>query len=188
MNNPLKISVVFSVYNESESLPSLFNEISKITKIAEFNFEWIFVDDGSSDQSLEILRNLCRNSFFPRSEISYLSFSRNFGHEAAMIAGIDHATGDAVICMDADLQHPVTLIPEMVKDFADGYEIITMVRARNEGTNRLYKYLSGAFYRFMNRFSPEKLAENASDFFLVSKPVADVLRSSFRERGVSYRH
>jgi dolichol-phosphate mannosyltransferase len=182
MNNRLKISVVFSVYNESESLPALFDETRLLEKPTGPRYEWIFVDDGSSDNSLELLRSFCTTGSTPGNGARYLSFSRNFGHEAAMTAGIDAATGDAVICMDADLQHPPSLIPEMIETFSRGYDIITMVRARNEGVNRLNSYLSGAFYRIMNQFTSHRLVENASDFFMVSKNVADVLRKNYRER------
>jgi dolichol-phosphate mannosyltransferase len=182
MNNPLKISVVFSVYNETESLPALFNEIALLEKPAGPSYEWIFVDDGSTDNSLELLQNFCTTGSSTGNVSRYLSFSRNFGHEAAMTAGIDAATGDAVICMDADLQHPPSLIPEMTETFLRGHEIITMVRARKEGVNRLNSYFSGLFYRIMNRVSSHHLAENASDFFLISKEVADVLRKNYRER------
>jgi len=182
MNNPVKISVVFSVYNESESLPALFSEMLKLEKTFGKPIEWIFVDDGSADNSAEIIRSFCRNYKSNQNEAKLIRFSRNFGHEAAMIAGIDHATGDAVICLDADLQHPVSLIPLMVETFESGYDIINMVRSKNEGTGGLQSWLSAAFYRFMNRISQYKLAENASDFFLISKPVAGVLRNNYRER------
>jgi polyisoprenyl-phosphate glycosyltransferase len=182
MNNPGKISVVFSVYNESESLPSLFSEVLKLEKEFGRIFEWIFVDDGSADDSALIIRDFCRTYSHPVNKVRFIRFSRNFGHEAAMIAGIDHAAGDAVICMDADLQHPVSLIPGIVETFEKGYDIINMVRNKNEGTKGMQSWLSAAFYRFLNRISRQKIAENASDFFLVSKPVADILRENFRER------
>jgi dolichol-phosphate mannosyltransferase len=182
MNNPLKISVVFSVYNESESLPALFDQIRLLEKPTGPKYEWIFVDDGSSDNSMELIRSFCITGSSRGNDTRYLSFSRNFGHEAAMTAGIDAATGDAVICMDADLQHPPSLIPEMTETFNRGYDIITMVRARNEGVNRLNSYFSGAFYRIMNRFTSHRLIENASDFFMISGDVADVLRKNYRER------
>lgn len=181
MNNHFKISVVFSVYNESESLTALFREITDMTNAAEYSIEWIFVNDGSKDDSLEKIRTFCHTAVVPGSEISYLSFSRNFGHEAAMIAGIDMATGDAIICMDADLQHPVPLIPEMVRAHQKGYDIVTMVRTKNEGVNRINNFLSGAFYRIMNHYSKQKLVENASDFFLIARPVAEVLKKNYRE-------
>lgn len=182
MNKPVKISVVFSVYNESESLPSLFTEVLKLEESYEKTFEWIFVDDGSADHSAAIIKEFCAKYKSDRNSAKLLRFSRNFGHEAAMIAGIDNATGDAVICMDADLQHPVSLIPQMVDTYEQDYDIINMVRNKNEGTKGMQSWLSAAFYRFLNKISKQKIAENASDFFLVSRPVADVLRNNYRER------
>ena len=182
MNNPSKISVVFSVYNESESLPALFKEIRSLEKESDRIFEWIFVDDGSVDGSAAVIRNFCRDYSHAVNTVRFIRFSRNFGHEAAMIAGIDHALGDAVICMDADLQHPVSLIPLMAETFEKGYDIINMVRTGNEGTKVVQSWFSSAFYRFLNRISRQKIAENASDFFLISRPVADILKANFRER------
>lgn len=182
MNNPEKISVVFSVYNESESLQALFAEVLKLEESCKKTFEWIFVDDGSADNSAKIIREFCRNYKSELNSIRLIKFSRNFGHEAAMIAGIDNATGDAVICLDADLQHPVSLIPQMIVTYEQGYDIINMVRHKNEGTKGMQSWFSAAFYRFLNRISKQKVAENASDFFLVSKNVADILRKNYRER------
>lgn len=182
MNNPLRISVVFSVYNEDESLPLLFSELELLMKASPHGFEWIFVNDGSVDNSLSKMRDFCKNFNFEGSVARYIQFSRNFGHEAAMIAGIDHATGDAVICMDADLQHPISLIPQMVETFQKGFEIINMVRSKNEGVSLLNGLLSATFYRFINRISKQQLAVNASDFFLVSRKVAKILKDNYRER------
>lgn len=182
MDNPVKISVVLSVYNEEETLPLLFREIE--ARVQEFPFlsEWIFVDDGSHDGSAELIREFCRHFTSSGSGAYLIRFSRNFGHEAAMIAGIDHASGDAVICMDADLQHPLTLIPRMAETFSNGYEIISMVRSKNEGTRGIARMLSASFYPFLSKLSGQKLAGNASDFFLVSGKVATLLRSGYRER------
>ncbi len=182
MNNPLKISVVISVYNEAESLPALFEWIDRISGRGKENYEWLLVDDGSSDNSLALIRDYHRTFSHPADSLRYLHFSRNFGHEAAMIAGIDHASGDAVVCMDADLQHPPELLPAMADAFRKGKHIVNMVRTDNEGTKGLKKLLSSLFYRFLNAIARQKLTENASDFFLVSGEVAGILRKDFRER------
>lgn len=182
MNNPFKITVVFSVYNEGESLPALFTEIERVSKTQTNQFEWIFVNDGSRDNSQEQIRSFCRNYQVPGNTARFIGFSRNFGHEAAMIAGIDHATGDAIICMDADLQHPLTMIPAMIEKFNLGFQIISMVRTENKGSSGFKSYLSAAFYRLMNRMMTHKLTENASDFFLISKKVGEIIRKEYRER------
>ena len=178
----MKISVVLSVYNEEEILPQVFQEISELSGNVSFETEWIFVDDGSSDNSSKLIRTFCSSFRNLQSEAHLIRFSRNFGHESAMIAGIDHSGGDAVICMDADLQHPVSLIPQMAETYEKGYEIINMVRSRNEGNKGIGRILSSLFYPFLSRISGQELAGNASDFFLISKQVALILRTRYRER------
>ncbi len=182
MNYPLKVSVVFSVYNESESLPALFDTISGLVQASRHHFELIFVNDGSTDNSGAIIGEFRGRFLSLNATVRYLQLSRNFGHEAAMIAGIDHATGDAVICLDADLQHPPELIPQMLEHFEKGCDIVTMVRRKNAGSSRQGRFFSSLFYCFINQLSPHKLQENASDFFLISKKVAEILKKDFRER------
>lgn len=115
--------------------------------------------------------------------VRVISFSRNFGHEAAMIAGIDHAAGDVIICMDADLQHPLECIAPIMAKFEEGYEVISMVRTSNKSAGAIKNFTSRAFYRVINALSDQvKLEENASDFFAISSRVADVLRTNYREK------
>lgn len=180
--DPLKkISIVFSVFNEKEILDTLYARVTEIVSYLPYRFELVFVDDGSTDGSDDVIRGLQQ---IPQTslEIMLISLSRNFGHEAAMIAGIDHASGDAVICMDADLQHPPEAISEMISCFESGNDVVTMTRTQNKGATRQSGFLSLLFYRLINKISPFRLQENASDFFLVSKKVASVLRNNFRER------
>lgn len=182
MDHPIKISVIFSIFNESESLKLLIPDIKKLVAKEEYFFELIFVDDGSTDGSALIVRDF-KNSFDqPRCRILLIRLSRNFGHEAAMIAGIDHSSGDAVICMDADLQHPVELIPEMILEFERGNQIINMIRRTNKGISGWSTFLSKSFYSIINCLSVNRLKENASDFFLISKKIAGILKHDFRER------
>ena len=111
-----------------------------------------------------------------------INFSRNFGHEAAMIAGIDYAHGDGIVCMDADLQHPPKSIPEMIQKFEEGFDVISMVRSFREDGGMIKKITSSLFYRILNKMSPVKFQNNASDFFAISKRVAEVLRKEYREK------
>jgi polyisoprenyl-phosphate glycosyltransferase len=182
MIHPKKISVVFSVYNEAESLGQLFDQLQKLFSQTIYHFEILFVDDGSTDQSAEIIRSFMASLQAGVHSCRLIRFSRNFGHEAAMIAGMDHASGDAVICMDADLQHPLEMIPGMTDRFELGYEVVSMVRKENKGVSPLAHAMSRFFYRMLNLMSPDKLHYNASDFFLVSANVASVLRNNYRER------
>ena len=116
------------------------------------------------------------------SKVKVVDFSRNFGHEAAMIAGIDHASGDGIVCMDADLQHPPESIPDMIAKFEEGYEVISMIRTKNADAGLIKRITSSAFYKVLNMVSPVKFENNSSDFFALARPVADVLRKEYREK------
>lgn len=173
-----KISIIVSVYNEEEVLFEFYRETIKVLLLIENPYEIIFVNDGSVDGSRGILFNIAKDD----ENVRVVHFSRNFGHEAAMIAGIDNASGDYLICMDADLQHPPTLLPEMVRKFESGYDIINMVRTVNKSAGIIKNITSSMFYKVINRLSDIHLVINASDFFGISKRVADVLRSNYREK------
>ena len=141
--------------------------------------ELIFVNDGSTDASMNILEVIAQQN----KNVRVISFSRNFGHEAAMIAGIDHAAGDVIICMDADLQHPLECIAPIMAKFEEGYEVISMVRTSNKSAGAIKNFTSRAFYRVINALSDQvKLEENASDFFAISRNVAAVLKENYREK------
>ena len=173
-----KISIIVSVYNEEEVLFEFYRETIKVLLLIENPYEIIFVNDGSVDGSRGILFKIEKDD----ENVRVVHFSRNFGHEAAMIAGIDNASGDYLICMDADLQHPPTLLPEMVRKFESGYDIINMVRTVNKSAGIIKNITSSMFYKVINRLSDIHLVINASDFFGISKRVADVLRSNYREK------
>jgi len=171
-------SVVASVYNEEEGLMIFYQSLSKTLVSLPITYEIIFVNDGSTDNSLSILKDIVATD----SKVRVVGFSRNFGHEAAMIAGIDHAYGEVVICMDSDLQHPPTMIPEMLKKNAEGFEVVNMVRTVRKDAGFLQKMNSKLFYKFLNSISAVKLVENASDFFLISQKICKILRNDYRER------
>lgn len=173
-----KISIIVSVYNEEEVLFEFYRETIKVLLLIENPYEIIFVNDGSVDGSRGILFKIAKDD----ENVRVVHFSRNFGHESAMIAGIDNASGDYLICMDADLQHPPTLLPEMVRKFESGYDIINMVRTVNKSAGIIKNITSSMFYKVINRLSDIHLVINASDFFGISKRVADVLRSNYREK------
>lgn len=175
----MKISIVISVYNEEAVLVPFHNELKKILNIhKDYSFDIIFVNDGSIDGSGEILKTLSDSS----SNIKTINFSKNFGHEAAMIAGIDEASGDFIICMDSDLQHPPKLIKDIILKIEDGYHIINMVRISNK-KEKLWKRMSSkVFYKFINLVCHVKFEPNASDFFVISNKVANIFRENYRER------
>ncbi len=174
------ISVVVSVYNEELVLREFYQETGKILKTLPENwdYELIFVNDGSRDTSIQILRELADQD----ARVKVVNFSRNFGHEAAMIAGIDHASGDGVVCMDADLQHPPECILDIVQKLDEGYEVISMVRTQNKSAGWIKNFTSAAFYKVINFLSDVKFQPNASDFFAMNRAAADVLRNNYREK------
>ncbi len=176
-----KLSVVVSVYNEEKALREFYKETNKILeqiRSSGWEHELIFVNDGSADNSLSILEELAKEDH----DVKLISFSRNFGHEAAMIAGIDYSTGDGIICMDADLQHPPECIPEIVEKFDAGYEVINMVRTQNKSAGLVKNVTSSGFYWLINHISDVHFEPNASDFFAISRPVAQVLKDNYREK------
>ena len=176
-----KLSVVVSVYNEEKALREFYKETNKILeqiRKSGWEHELIFVNDGSSDNSLSILEELAKEDH----DVKLISFSRNFGHEAAMIAGIDHSTGDGIICMDADLQHPPECIPKIIEKFSADYEVINMVRTKNKSAGLVKNITSSGFYWLINHISDVHFEPNASDFFAISSHVAQVLKDNYREK------
>ena len=172
-----KLSVVVSVYNEEAALPLCHERLTEVLRESGRDYTLLFVNDGSRDRSAEILDRFAAED--PRVRV--LHFSRNFGHEAAMIAGIDYAEG-AVICMDADLQHPPQCIPAILAKLDEGFDVISMVRTANRSAGIIKNITSSAFYGVMNVLSGTRFEKNASDFFAVSARAAEVLRRDYRER------
>lgn len=172
-----KISIVVSVYNEEAVLEAfktcILKELSKI----KYSYEVIFVNDGSKDDSENILYSLAKEN----SNFKVIHFSRNFGHESAMIAGIDESEGDLVICMDADLQNPPEEIHRIIAQYEIGNEIILMARMENKAAGFRKNLTSKMFYGAFNAVSSTKFHQNVSDFFGMSKRVAQVLKDNYRE-------
>ena len=124
-----KINIIIPIFNEEENIEGIYNAIKKI--LTDQNVEIIFVDDGSNDNSLKIINNLS----IKNKDIKYIAFSRNFGHQIALTAGIDAADGDIIIMMDADFQHPVELLPKMLDKYKEGFDVIQMVKI-NQGKRK----------------------------------------------------
>lgn len=175
------ISVVVSVYNEEDVILLFCDELFRVLSLQKeppITFEVIFVNDGSTDRSQLLLDEIVSSTSFAR----VIHFSRNFGHEAAMLAGIEHATGDAVICMDSDLQHPPSCIPQMVAQYIQGHEIITMIRDQRADGGILKKISSSLFYWTINVLTKSSFEPMASDFFLISTRVARIITSEYKEK------
>ena len=171
-----KISVIVSCYNEEEALPLFYEEIVKVaTKMnKKVDFEFLFVNDGSKDKTLEILRSLAKKD----KRVRYISFSRNFGKEAAMYAGLKNSTGDYVTLMDADLQDPPTLLPEMfdlIKN--DGYDSVGTRRVTRKGEPPIRSFFARCFYKIINKMSKVEMVDGARDYRLMTRQVVDSIIS-----------
>ena len=164
------LSVVVSVYNEEKALKEFYRETRQVLDHLSWDYELIFVNDGSQDDSLSALEELSRQD----SRVKLIHFSRNFGHEAAMIAGLDYSLGDGVVCMDADLQHPPECIPEIIRCFEEGYQVINMVRTKNADAGLVKNITSLTFYRLINAISNVHFEPNASDFFALDRQVVQL--------------
>jgi dolichol-phosphate mannosyltransferase len=177
----MKASIVVSVFNEQEVLSLFWDELKSIINNpnnSTHSFQVVFVNDGSIDNSPIILNDIAKESRL----VTVVHFSRNFGHEAAMLAGIEHSTGDVIICMDSDLQHPPTCITEMIEKHLEGYEIVTMTRDQRADAGLMKRVTSWFFYWVINKLTKGQFEPNASDFFLISSRVANVITESYRER------
>lgn len=168
-----KISVVVPCYNEEEALPVYYNEMSRImAKMNDVVFELIFVDDGSSDATLRIMKELNEKD----SRCRYLSFSRNFGKEAAIYAGLRAAEGDYVALMDVDLQDPPKLLPKMYEILQEeGYDNVATKRATRTGEPRIRSFLSESFYKFVNKISKTEIVNGARDYRLMKRKMVNAV-------------
>ncbi len=174
-----KITILIPAYNEEESLPFLYERVSKImNEIKNYEFELLFVNDGSKDKTLDEIKKMREED----SRISYVDFSRNFGKEIAMIAGMDYATGDCVIIMDADLQDPPELIPEMIKLWEQGYDDVYARRRSRKGETWLKKFTSKMYYKVLQSLTKVEIQKDTGDFRLLDRRCVNALRK-MRETG-----
>ena len=169
-----KISIIVPCYNEEEALPHFYKEAVNILKKMSLKYELIFVDDGSNDNTLKIIKDLRKED----SNIRFISFSRNFGKEAAMIAGLDAATGDYVTLMDADLQDPPSLLPEMYDYIKkEGYDCVGTRRVTRIGEPKIRSFFSRIFYRIINKLSKIEMVDGARDYRLMKRRMVDAIVS-----------
>ena len=173
-----KLSIVVSVYNEQEVLRHFHREMTKVLDGMNVDHELIYVNDGSGDFSQDILAELAKGN----PAVKVINFSRNFGHEAAMIAGIDHSAGDFIVCIDSDLEKPPEEVVRMYQAYLDGNEVVNMVYRSDKNRGMARQYMTKGYYRFLNRISRIRFVENASDFFGISCTIADILKENYRER------
>lgn len=175
--SPLCISVVVPAYNEEEVLPELHRRLQAVLSQLTTNYEIVYVNDGSRDRTLEIMRELKEAD----SHVGYVNLSRNFGKEIAMTAGLDLARGDAVVVIDADLQDPPELIPKLLEGWNAGFDVVYARRVSRAGETWLKKATARAFYRIIQRIGPVSIPEDVGDFRLMSRRAVDALKQ-IRER------
>ena len=169
-----KISLVIPMYFEEQVVEECYNRVTKILKtLKNYEYEVIFINDGSKDKTLEILEEIANND----KNIKVISFSRNFGHQAAVTAGLKYATGDAIVIMDADLQDPPELMPEMLKKWEEGYDVIYGKRKARKGESAFKLLTAKAFYSTLNKLSDVEIPKDTGDFRLVDRKVVDVINS-----------
>lgn len=167
------VSIIVPAFNEEGNIEAVAEQIKQ--QAEQFRkYEIIFINDGSTDATAEKLRILHRSN----PNIQFISFSRNFGHQSALLAGIHHASGDCIISMDADLQHPPAMIPQLVSKWQEGFDIVTTIRDDSQNTSWFKRSTSSVFYKLMNRLSNITLEEGAADFRLIDRSVARVISNS----------
>ena len=168
-----KISIIIPAYNEEESLPILYDRLKNLmTNMKNYEFEILFINDGSKDKTISIIKEMRKED----KRISYVDFSRNFGKEIAMIAGLDYAKGDCVIFMDADLQDPPELIPELVKYWEEGYDDVYAKRKSRKGETWLKKFTSKMYYKILQKLTRIEIQKDTGDFRLLDKRCVNALR------------
>ncbi len=167
-----KVSIIVPCYNEEESIPLFYKEIKNVFSKINYKLELIFIEDGSKDKTLELIRNLSKED----KEVNFISLSRNFGKEAAMWAGLKHATGDFVTVMDCDLQDPPSLIPEMLRLIEEeSYDVVGTRRVTRKGEPPIRSLFARMFYKIINKMSKIEMVDGARDFRMMTRQVVDNL-------------
>lgn len=168
-----KITIIVPAYNEEESLPFLYERLTKlIDNIKNYKFEVLFVNDGSKDKTLEIIKEIRQKD----KRYCYVNLSRNFGKEVAMMAGLDYAKGDAVIFIDADLQDPPELIPELIKYWEEGYDDVYAKRKSRDGETFLKKFTSKMYYKVLQKLTKVEIQKDTGDFRLLDRRCVNALK------------
>ena len=168
-----RISILIPCYNEEKTIPLMHSELSKlITAQPNYDWELMFVNDGSKDQTIDILKKYREKD----NRVNYIDLSRNYGKETAMLAGFDYVTGDCMVIIDADLQHPPTLIPEMIKWWEQGFDDVYAKRKSRGKESWLRKRLSLQFYRILQSSSRFDVLQNVGDFRLLDRKCINALK------------
>ena len=166
------ISIVVPVFNEERNIQELYRRLGKVMMTLDYLYEVIFVDDGSKDKSLSVLKEIRKTD----DRVKFISFSRNFGHQIAITAGMEYASGDAIIVMDADLQHPPEMLPHLIEKWEEGFEIVSTIREDVKAVGFFKKLTASVFYKLINRISHTEIQANAPDFRLLDRKVVNTLK------------
>lgn len=169
----IEVSVVIPVYNEKQNLSELYQRLSKVLKSTGKKYEIIFINDGSTDNTSECIEQICKED----SSVKLIELSRNFGHMIALTAGLDFAKGHCICTMDGDLQHPPELIPELIKLWEQGYEIVNTIREDTPDISLFKRKSSQLFYWIIGKISSTEITTNAADFRLLDKKVVESLKN-----------
>jgi polyisoprenyl-phosphate glycosyltransferase len=171
------VTIVIPVYNEAEVLPTLYDRLTRVLEGLVESYEIIFVNDGSQDDSALFLRDFQARD----ARVKFLNFSRNFGHQIAITAGLDYSSGQAVVVMDADLQDPPEVIPQLIEQWHKGYDVVFAVRAKRQGEGLFKRATAAIFYRLFRYMTATEIPLDAGDFRLMSRRAVEALQS-IRER------
>lgn len=168
-----KITIIVPCYNEQEAIPLFYKEITKVSKkMKKVNFEYLFINDGSKDDTLSVLKDLAKKD----KKVKFISFSRNFGKEAAMYAGFENSTGDYIAVMDADLQDPPSLLPEMLSAIEEeGYDSVATRRVTRKGEPPIRSFFARMFYKIINKISNTDIVDGARDYRLMKRKMVDAI-------------
>jgi glycosyltransferase involved in cell wall biosynthesis len=180
-NNKYLISIIVPCYNEEGNIEILYNKIKN--ELNEDNVEFVFIDDNSSDKTLQIIEKICETDI----NVKYISFSRNFGHQSALRAGLEHAKGDCVISMDADLQHPPELLKSLIKSWIEGFDIVYTIRKDIENVSAFKKITASFFYSMINSLSDIEINQGSADFRLLDRRIVNHLVRDITEYHLFYR-
>lgn len=171
MDENICYSVVVPVYNEEAVIVETYKRLNRVMASLGESYEIIFINDGSRDKTLELAEEICEKD----KRVKLISFSRNFGHQAAITAGMKHSSGEAVIIIDADLQDPPEVIPDMIRKWKEGYNVVYGRRIKREGETLFKKTTARIFYRALNRLADVEMPEDTGDFRLIDRNVCNVL-------------
>jgi dolichol-phosphate mannosyltransferase len=175
------VSALLPCFNEKDNIEAIYNSLSSVLK-PYGEYELLFVDDGSTDATLEKIRSIAATD----PNVHFISLSRNFGHQHALKAGLDHATGDCVISLDADMQHPPTIIPQLIEKWQEGFDVVNTLRGEQKSLSASKKITSGLFYFLVNKLSSVEIKPGVADFRLLDRKVVDALKQ-FNENYIFLR-